>query len=690
MKKLIFLLFVALFVSLSQATIVKFEAEDPSLYYISGNWQDGESANASGGIYITAIVNGTTEQQANRRYYKLDIPAGTYNLYVRLSMETAGGRFVNDSFYTSDSSFSLDAGMRTQNNTAATGLDGVSGDEPSFAWYSIDDNFVSDGGDSYFMLSTREDGCHVDAIAFADETVSDAILNAAAITTGNKQPHDPLVTPEWEGIGTVGSLQANNTDVEVTFAYKASADPNEDYPMNPEVIGHYLFLTVDGSDVDPNMTQIAYIPHGDMNDPNVVYGPYQYLEQDMKYKWQAEDAKDSGGGTPYPSGDPNNIPGAVWSFTTIAAKPVITVDPENVLTDLSGNAQMSITAGPAPIITGYQWYKVGDPDVALSNAGIYSGTDTDTLTITGAGASDDGQFYCIAYNGAIASDPSASAWLWYPRLVSQYPFETIDVVDGNNVTSDTISGFDAIMVSYDIGVDVPVLEPNAVANLGSTNSLKLDNPAGSDPNAADAQAAQIPATSVGSYQDITISGWVYWNGGGIWQRIVDFGNDTNNYIFMSPQGNTGGLRMAVKVGGTEQSVVGSSGPGTIPIGEWTYVTGTLSGDTGRVYVDGELVGTNTGMTLDPVDYGPTSNNYIGKSQWPDPYFDGMIDELKIYNYARTTVEIAQDYLDVEGDWVCNQELNDLGYDYDGNCELGLGDLAIIVDEWATTYRIYPE
>ena len=33
----------------------------------------------------------------------------------------------------------------------------------------------------------------------------------------------------------------------------------------------------------------------------------------------------------------------------------------------------------------------------------------------------------------------------------------------------------------------------------------------------------------------TFAGWVYWNGGGNWQRIFDFGDDTSHYLFLTPR-----------------------------------------------------------------------------------------------------------------------------------------------------------
>jgi hypothetical protein len=34
-------------------------------------------------------------------------------------------------------------------------------------------------------------------------------------------------------------------------------------------------------------------------------------------------------------------------------------------------------------------------------------------------------------------------------------------------------------------------------------------------------------------------------------------------------------------------------------------------------------------------------NYLGKSQWPDPLFNGRLDELFIYNYALSDIEISR-------------------------------------------------
>ena len=518
-------------------------------------------------------------------------------------------------------------------------------------------------------------------------------------------PHDPVVLPENDD-GSSGTLQANNEDVEVTFNFKAAMDADQVYPVNPDILGHYIYLS-NGSDTDPNAYLLDYVeqvhnPDPYLTDPNVWYGPYTLIDSQGKtFKWKAEEALDDGIGNPYPAGDPNNIMGNDWTFTAVGATPSIFSGPDHTLTDVNGNASLSITTGT--IASNFRWFKVvgeqdtdenGDDDM-LSDGGIYSDTQTKTLVITGGTTSNgaEGQYYCRAYNGdpegVHLSIASQTAWVWIPRLMNHYPFEVI--VDPNT-TPDSENGYDMMLLSNDIGLDLPALETNVVSGITGTKSLKFNNPRGTDPNTADAQYAQVNEGWAGGYMDITISAWVYSLGGSNWNRILDFGNNNANYMFLcvNPGSVNRAVRFAVNVNGTEQSV--TSPDEALPDNEWTYVTATLSGNTGRIYINGELVGTNASLTNNPVSYGPTTQNWLGRSQWGagDGYFNGMIDELKIYNYARTTEQVAQDYLDVQGDWICNLELPAIPYDFDGNCRIDLEDFAAFAASWMENNRIYPD
>ncbi|MBN1516614.1 tandem-95 repeat protein [Candidatus Sumerlaeota bacterium] len=149
----------------------------------------------------------------------------------------------------------------------------------------------------------------------------------------------------------------------------------------------------------------------------------------------------------------------------------------------------------------------------------------------------------------------------------------------------------------------------------------------------------LPA-GVASYWDITVAAWVYWNGGGDWQRIFDFGNNTNEYMLLTPSSGGNTLRFAITTGsyGSEQLMETSQ----LATGQWVHVVVTLEGDTGTLYVNGSPAASNSSMTINPEDFDPAVN-YIGRSQYSDPLFNGMIDEFRIYNYALSATEVADLY-----------------------------------------------
>jgi putative glycosyl hydrolase/concanavalin A-like lectin/glucanase superfamily protein/putative Ig domain-containing protein len=141
--------------------------------------------------------------------------------------------------------------------------------------------------------------------------------------------------------------------------------------------------------------------------------------------------------------------------------------------------------------------------------------------------------------------------------------------------------------------------------------------------------------SITAASDLTVAAWVRWNGGGSWQRIFDFGNGTGQYLFLTPSSGAGLLRFAIKNGAAEQVLDAPA----LPIGQWHHIAVTLSGNTGSLYVDGVQAATSDDITIHPSDFKP-AQNYIGKSQYPDPLFNGRIDEFLIYNYPLSHGQIA--------------------------------------------------
>jgi hypothetical protein len=99
------------------------------------------------------------------------------------------------------------------------------------------------------------------------------------------------------------------------------------------------------------------------------------------------------------------------------------------------------------------------------------------------------------------------------------------------------------------------------------------------------------------------------------------------------------LRFAMKVNNSSEQMVSYNY--TFPTNTWKHVAVVLSGNTGRLYLDGSQVGQNTSMTLNPGDMGATNQNWLGDSQFSaDATLDGTIDDLLISCRAYSASEIA--------------------------------------------------
>jgi hypothetical protein len=179
----------------------------------------------------------------------------------------------------------------------------------------------------------------------------------------------------------------------------------------------------------------------------------------------------------------------------------------------------------------------------------------------------------------------------------------------------------------------------AVTNSGATgprvpgkigNAVKLSG---------NGEYVSLPSGIVSGLHDFTISAWVNPSQNSAWSRVFDFGTGTTANMFLTLSAGGGPLRFAITTGGggAEQRI---NGTGTLPLNTWSHVAVTLSGTTGTLYVNGQPVGTNTNMTLHPSDLGTTNQNWIGRSQYADPYLNGTVDDFNIYSRALSASEVA--------------------------------------------------
>jgi hypothetical protein len=76
---------------------------------------------------------------------------------------------------------------------------------------------------------------------------------------------------------------------------------------------------------------------------------------------------------------------------------------------------------------------------------------------------------------------------------------------------------------------------------------------------------------------------------------------------------------------------------------FTHVVGTWDGTTMKIYING-IQDTNTHNIASPISYNST-NARIGDAEWDllNRAFNGYIDDVRIFNYARTPAQVAWDY-----------------------------------------------
>lgn len=167
------------------------------------------------------------------------------------------------------------------------------------------------------------------------------------------------------------------------------------------------------------------------------------------------------------------------------------------------------------------------------------------------------------------------------------------------------------------------------------NALSLDGLAAA--GAADGAYAKIKdgeAAMKALSGDYSISVWFNPSSTPVWSRVYDLGADTDNYVFLTT--SSGSLpRYAVK-SATEQSVDSDT---AFTTGVWHNVTVVSSGSTTAFYLDGLKRGTTTSITHKPSDVSGYANMYLGKSQWPDAYYAGLIDDFEVYDCALTEKEV---------------------------------------------------
>jgi len=313
---------------------------------------------------------------------------------------------------------------------------------------------------------------------------------------------------------------------------------------------------------------------------------------------------------------PGGYGGTLVRGTNLLTLAVTSTNTPNALTATPGNNQITLNWSDPVGATNYNVKR------ATSSGGPYTniGNSTTTGYIDTMVTNGTTYYYVVSALSGSGESPNSVEASATPSSSLQ-AYLKFDEASGTSAADATGNGWIGTLVN----------SPTWVTGY-SNNAVNLSS--------GSSQYVTLPAGVVSNLNDFTISAWVNQSSISTWSRIFDFGTGQSVYMFLAPRnGQNNLIRFAITVGGGggEQHIDGTA---ALPTGVWKHVAVTLSGSKGVLYVDGVPVGTNSAMTLTPASLGNTTQNYIGKSQYNDPYLNGQVDEFRIYRTALSASEVA--------------------------------------------------
>jgi Concanavalin A-like lectin/glucanases superfamily len=250
-------------------------------------------------------------------------------------------------------------------------------------------------------------------------------------------------------------------------------------------------------------------------------------------------------------------------------------------------------------------------------AGRDAAVDARSADVAGAGdAAADGS---VADVGVDAADGGSIV----AGLVAYYPF---DETSGTTSVDASGNGHTATMLGATFSSGL----------LGNAATMNGTN-----------QYVSLPTGIVSGLTSFSIATWVRLTTSPPYTFPFDFGTGTTAYMFLTPNSSAGTLRFGITTSGNANEQVVNAP--ALPTGNWQHVCITLtfgaSNSTSVLYVNGGQVGQNAAMTLTPNSLGNTTQNWIGRSEFPaDPYLNGQIDNFRIYSRALSALEVQQLFL----------------------------------------------
>ncbi len=357
--------------------------------------------------------------------------------------------------------------------------------------------------------------------------------------------------------------------------------------------------------------------------------------------------------------------GLVWRFGTVPPSPVIDRNPLDQLADPGSDPVISLAARNPYTndSTGlsYQWYwNDGTTETPV-------GDSASDLVLPDIQEANEGLYFCVVTldsNGQTAE--SEKAMLGVKTRDAYWTLNQSDFADGSHTD---ISGH-----SRDAAINGATATFVPGADGLENGAVQVD----------DSNWATAGAWDTFDYGDeMTISLWLKWDGSDTSDPVIckrdGYTVDLNRWTLEIASGQ---VRLAATRTGSDE-LTGYY----VPSDEWIHVEFVVDGVGYTLYVNSEQ---KWHRNLWVADNNVNAPIYIGRYDLSNPtLFHGQLDDIRIYNYARTEYQVVEDYYDLSGISRC---VANPAYDFTGpegvpDCVVDLYDLAWFTRNWLESNRV---
>lgn len=184
----------------------------------------------------------------------------------------------------------------------------------------------------------------------------------------------------------------------------------------------------------------------------------------------------------------------------------------------------------------------------------------------------------------------------------------------------------------------------------------------------------LPSDLFSGMDNATITCWFNFSGGAVWQRVWSFGHidDPWAMFYFSPRDGWDGNNMHVTILGLGREWRDWN-PVPVDTLMWHFAAAVFDADTFKFFLNDTMVIRHDSVPATPNEIMCDPNEaYLGRSHWPDATFNGMIDDVRIYDSALSDEEVNELFTSTGGTSVpLKEQRSDIVmWGYDGKIYYG--------------------